>query len=120
MEPSTNREEVLFAAALERKSPDDRAAFLQRECADDPGLRVQVEQLLRHHEGQLGRPFLLDQPQLLAALVPTTPPSPPEGAGSFVGPYKLLQEIGEGGMGVVYMAEQAEPVRRLVALKIIK
>jgi serine/threonine protein kinase len=120
MEPSTSREEVLFAAALERKSPDERAAFLQRECADDPALRGQVEQLLRHHEAQLARPFLLDQPQLLSALMPTTPPSTPEGAGSFVGPYKLLQEIGEGGMGVVYMAEQAEPVRRMVALKIIK
>jgi serine/threonine protein kinase len=81
---------------------------------------VQLERLLTHHEAQPDRPFLLDQPQLLAALIPTLPLCPPEGAGSLVGPYKLLEGIGEGGMGVVYLAEQAEPVRRRVALKIIK
>jgi serine/threonine protein kinase len=119
IETSTEREEAIFVAALERKSADERAAFLDRACADQPELREQVEDLLRHHEAQPERPFLLDQPQLLPDLLPTSAAAA-ETVGAVVGRYKLLQQIGEGGMGVVYMAEQSEPVRRMVAFKIIK
>jgi serine/threonine protein kinase len=121
-------EEELFAAALE-KHATDRAAFLDHACAADAGLRGRVEALLRSHE-QAGS--FLDQP----AAPDVTGDEPagrwigspselgnrprPERPGSRVGPYKLLQQIGEGGMGTVWMAEQQEPVRRRVALKVIK
>src|SRR5206468_977933 len=96
--------------------PAERAAFLDRACGREPGLRGHLEALLAA-EGQLGS--FLARP----AAAPTdvfTPPPLSEGPGTRIGPYKLLQQIGEGGMGVVYMAEQEAPVRRKVALKIIK
>jgi serine/threonine protein kinase len=107
-----NVEEIFFAA-LELETPEARASFLDRVC-DDPGLRRRVEQLLAL-EAQTGG-FLES-----AALPPTLDlPKPPECAGTVIGPYKLLEPIGEGGMGTVYMAEQTHPVRRKVALKVIK
>jgi serine/threonine protein kinase len=110
----------LFLRAAEIEAPADRRAFLDRECGDDPGLRAQVESLLAASE-KVGS--FLDRPavQLPAADAATGAYQPlPEGVSSRIGPYKLLQQIGEGGMGVVYMAEQEEPVRRKVALKVIK
>src|SRR5262249_27228275 len=105
-------------SALDLSSPDERAAFLDRECASDLALRGQVEAMLQaHFEGD----SFLEKPA--AALGPTIeypPEGCSEGPGTLIGPYKLLQQIGEGGMGIVYMAEQQEPVRRMVALKIIK
>src|SRR5207253_2139927 len=77
------------------------------------GLRQRVENLLKSHTG--AGSFLQN-----ALAVTATMPSVVEGPGTKIGPYKLLQEIGQGGMGVVYMAEQETPVRRRVALKIIK
>jgi serine/threonine protein kinase len=108
-------ERAIFAEALDIADPGQRAAFLERACADRPELRRHIEELLAAQD-DLGS-FL--------ARPPVLPPSPPaaapgEGPGDRIGPYKLLQKIGEGGMGVVYMAEQEEPVRRKVALKIIK
>src|SRR5262245_9404349 len=102
------RVEELFQRALDLPR-EARAAFLARECADAE-LRAQVERLLRRHEqgGSLVSP-LAD---------PGAPPS--EGPGTVIGRYKLLQHIGDGGFGSVYMAEQTEPVVRKVALKIIK
>jgi len=116
-----NRDEPaksIFLDAQEIASPPARAAYLDRRCGADQRLRGEVETLLRHHE-RLGD--YLEQPacdpglaQDVAGRLPT------EGPGSIIGPYKLLEQIGEGGMGVVYMAEQTQPVRRKVALKIIK
>jgi hypothetical protein len=114
--PPADREEALFAAALEKPTRAERAAYLEGACGNDHALRARIEALLAAHEASGG---VLDAPP--AALPPTTAYRPlTEGPGTVIGPYKLLQQIGEGGMGVVYMAEQQEPVRRKVALKIIK
>jgi WD40 repeat protein/serine/threonine protein kinase len=108
--------EEIFLAAVEKPSPRERSAYLDQACGDDAGLRRWVEGLLRSHEQ--GGSFLegpLFEPEPTIGDV-----SQAEQAGSRVGPYKLLEEVGEGGMGVVYMAEQCVPVRRKVALKLIK
>jgi eukaryotic-like serine/threonine-protein kinase len=116
-------EETLFQLALE-KAPSERASFLAGVCAGDPELRERIESLLLAHE-QPGS-FLARPAEGIAtvaadpsrACLPTSAIC--EGPGTRIGPYKLLQRLGEGGMGVVYLAEQEQPVRRRVALKIIK
>jgi serine/threonine protein kinase/Flp pilus assembly protein TadD len=117
-------ERDIFIAALHEKDPAARAAFLAKACGDDRALREQVEQLLCE-QMELGS--FLERPagpEPDAGPVTRTPTeatsSPLEGPGSVIGPYKLIQEIGEGGMGTVYMAQQTEPVKRLVAMKLIK
>jgi WD40 repeat protein/serine/threonine protein kinase len=112
--PVTPRnEESIFAAALEKSPGTERDNFLDGACAGDAALRGRVEKLLKsHHEAGS---FLRPPP---AATVDHTPPT--ERPGSVIGPYKLLEQIGEGGMGTVFMAEQQVPVRRLVALKVVK
>jgi serine/threonine protein kinase/tetratricopeptide (TPR) repeat protein len=134
----------IFEHAIELIIPDEQKAYLDQACAASPELRQKVEELLRSY-AEAGS--ILDRPAVEAP--PTSGyESPPtgghepapqapgqtvdsfpkpegpgivvEGPGSRIGPYKLLQRIGEGGMGVVYMAEQEQPVRRRVALKIIK
>src|SRR6266567_8049789 len=126
MTPPPNREVALFSAALELPA-SQRAAYLAAACADDPALRLHLEALLRVHEDAI--PFLegpahpaQESPMGAEAPGPTVRLSVPLAAkaGGRIGRYKLLQQIGEGGCGVVYMAEQEEPVRRRVALKIIK
>jgi serine/threonine protein kinase len=110
----------LFLRAAEIEAPADRRVFLDQQCGDDAVLRAQVESLLAASE-KVGS--FLDRPavQVPAADGATGVYRPvTEGVGSRIGPYKLLQQIGEGGMGAVFMAEQQEPVRRTVALKIIK
>jgi serine/threonine protein kinase/tetratricopeptide (TPR) repeat protein len=110
-----DRAESVFAAAVALAGAD-RAAYLEQACAGDPALRQRVEALLRAHD----RPaHFLDRP---AAPPQETVEHVPDGvAGTLVaGRYKLLEAIGEGGMGTVWMAEQREPVKRLVALKLIK
>jgi WD40 repeat protein/serine/threonine protein kinase len=107
-------EESLFAQALEIESAAARAAFLDRACADNPALRAEVEALLRAHERSGD---LLDLPENLPA---TTDLPACERPGTILGPYKLLEQIGEGGMGTVWMAEQTEPMRRRVAVKVVK
>ena len=101
-------------------SPEAREAYLLGACGQDRGLRQSVDELLAafNDAGALG--FLHTGGRSQGA--PTVPADVPldEGPGTVIGRYKLLQRIGEGGMGVVYMAEQEEPVRRRVALKIIK
>ncbi|UCE61539.1 MAG: serine/threonine protein kinase [Phycisphaerales bacterium] len=110
------RLEALFSAAVELDSRGARKAFLDTACGDDAELRGQVEELLTAH-GKVGT--FLDTP-------PVDPESttevrvPDEVSGEKIGRYRILETIGEGGFGIVYMAEQEEPVRRKVALKVIK
>src|SRR5262249_15398823 len=94
----------------------DRAAYLDQACAGNPALRGRVEELLRAHD-QAGN-FLEENPLWSRAVIANPPIT--EGPGTRIGRYKLLQLIGEGGMGAVYMAEQEQSVRRKVALKIIR
>ena len=112
------REEALFQAAVPLGGAG-RATFLDRECAGDAALRARLEALLAAHE----------QPDTLLATAaegarPTIrvelAPVGEDAVGQTIGRYKLLEKIGEGGCGVVYVAEQTEPVRRRVALKLIK
>jgi tetratricopeptide (TPR) repeat protein len=108
-------EESIFAQALEIGSTAERAAFLDRACGDDPALRAEVEALLRAHDQPADLLNLPDQPVRTVDY-----PSGPERPGAVIGPYKLLEQIGEGGFGIVFMADQMEPVRRKVALKVLK
>ena len=107
--------EAIFFAAL-ALAPDRRAAYLEQACSDDQALRQKVERLLA---AQPAVRTFLEKP---AAGIDGDIGLPPiaECPGSVIGRYKLLEEIAEGGMGIVYMAEQREPVRRKVALKIVK
>lgn len=109
------QEQSIFIEALERSDPVERAAFLDRVCANAPALRQRIERLLQRH--QSGDGFLEPPGALLAATV-DEPIS--ESPGTVIGPYKLLEQLGEGGFGVVFMAEQSRPVRRKVALKVLK
>src|SRR5262249_36441551 len=124
---------TLFAEALEFASPAERAAYLDRACGNDEALRRHLETLLEAH-AQVGR-FLdpgaaaagasssaagkeiaeaaVDNPTSWGKAVTESP-------GVIIGPYKLLEQIGEGGFGVVFLAEQTQPVRRKVALKVLK
>src|SRR5262245_62992813 len=104
----------IFCDALELASPAERAAYLDRACGGDADLRRRVERLLEAHAEAEG--FLAAGPPVAAA----TTGRVAEAGGAVVGPYKLLEQIGEGGFGVVFLAEQTQPVRRKVALKIIK
>src|SRR5262245_47566959 len=110
-----DRIESVFAAALQQPSSEERVALLNRECADDPALRARVEALLKAHD-QAGS-FLKApaRPQATEDHGPIT-----ERPGTVIGPYRLMEAIGEGGFGLVFVAEQQHPVRRKVALKIIK
>jgi WD40 repeat protein/serine/threonine protein kinase len=107
-------EENLFHRALQLP-PNERAAFLDRECPADAGLRQRLEILLHAHEnpGSFLRPPV-PSPQA------TVDHAISERPGTVIGLYKLMEQIGEGGMGLVFVAEQQEPVRRKVALKVIK
>jgi serine/threonine protein kinase/tetratricopeptide (TPR) repeat protein len=106
-------ERSIFQAALEVDDPAERAAYIERACAGDLALRWQVEQLLKAHH-QPG-PFM-ERPALLVTMDEPLVERP----GTVIGPYKLMEQIGEGGMGLVFVAEQQLPVRRKVALKVIK
>jgi eukaryotic-like serine/threonine-protein kinase len=109
-------EREIFDAALAFTDPAKRSDYLDGACAGDRALRKHIEDLLEMH-GQLGS--FLESPAPAHAV--TSGPSPsPEKPGAVIGRYKLLQQIGEGGMGTVYMAEQTQPVHRKVALKLIK
>src|SRR5262245_25298994 len=113
-------EEEIFHQALVRSNPDDRLAYLKQACAGDPALREAVEALLRANVGATG---FLERPAPAVDPESTTGwegNGSTYGPGTVIGPYKLLEQIGEGGMGLVYVAEQERPVKRRVALKIIK
>jgi serine/threonine protein kinase/Leucine-rich repeat (LRR) protein len=131
MEDAANPIEALFAQAMLQRDPDRRAAFLDRACAGDARLRERIEALLKAH-GEAGS-FMADGSGKVAAetldnaagVIAPGGRRPHKGSliekpGTLIGRYKLLQQIGEGGFGVVYMAEQEVPVKRRVALKVIK
>ena len=139
-----SRLKQIFGGALEHAAGPERAAFLERVCAADSALRGQVEALVQSFEeasqflnsasepiNESGNDFALFGPPAGPPVIfspaigsGSTADAPmmalSEGPGSVIGPYKLLQKIGEGGMGVVFMAEQERPIRRKVALKVIR
>src|SRR5438034_2449086 len=118
--------EVAVFSAARRLPAGARAAYLDGACAGDGALRQRVEDLLRASEeaGAFLQETALGAQRPADALASPNPrpnsAASGEKAGDRIGRYKLLQQIGEGGCGVVYMAEQEEPVRRRVALKVIK
>src|SRR6187401_1349569 len=117
MNNASRNEKALFAAARELTDTAQRRAFLDQACADDPAMRRRLEEMFASQtkaeqffaEGQIG----LGLPATVNIRLTEKP-------GDRIGRYKLLEKIGEGGCGVVYVAEQEEPVRRRVALKVIK
>src|SRR5262245_49525494 len=119
------KEETLFTEAIEIADPADRAAFLDRACAGDAELRGRLDRLLARH-AQAGN--FLDDPAGAAltgafgdpSALTAGPSTSTHTIGNLIGPYKLIETIGEGGMGVVWLAQQERPVKRLVALKVIK
>ncbi len=114
VKPMNERE--LFIAALEKGDCPDRAAYLDDACGTDTPLRRRIEVLLREEQSLGG--FLESSPIRVPADINLSGAT--EGPGTVIGSYKLLEQIGEGGMGLVFMAEQAQPIRRRVALKILK
>src|SRR3954462_14979200 len=109
------RVKSIFLAAVERYPAEQWPAYLDEACGEDTALRGRVEELLGAHGGQ----------KSLAVPAPTQSGASGdrlelEQPGTVIGPYRLMEQIGEGGRGVVYVAEQSQPVRRHVALKVIK
>src|SRR5262249_53876610 len=102
----------IFNAAV-KLAHDERAAFLDRACGANRELRAEVESLLQAHDARAV--FLRDRVDRPPGYEPLA-----ERPGSVIGPFKLLEQIGEGGFGVVFLAEQTQPVRRKVALKVLK
>ena len=112
-------ESTIFEQALEKSEGTEREQFLAEACGDDTELRRRVDALLLAHENPES---FLDAPaeRFIGGELGETILVEVERAGKTIGPYKLLQQIGEGGMGVVFLAEQNEPIKRRVALKIVK
>src|SRR5262245_59855325 len=114
-------DEDIFQAARRIEAGTARDAYLVQACGKEAALREQVAALLRAHEES---PSYLEAPMFEVAGGVSSPPTldhpSPEKPVARIGPYKLLQQIGEGGFGIVFMAEQLSPVRRKVALKLIK
>src|ERR1039458_5749780 len=126
MNNPSEREVAVFNAALQLPA-GQRTAYLDEACSGENALRLKIEVLLRVHNEvgtflenptQEAGPSAVEKPGSSGTLRISAPPI--EQTGERIGRYKLLQQIGEGGCGVVYMAEQEEPVRRKVALKVIK
>src|SRR5437879_1817112 len=106
---------AVFCDALDRGTPELQADYLDRACEGKPELRARVEALLRAQEQASA---FLHEPPGSPAVTMDEPIR--ERPGTLIGPYKLLEPIGEGGFGIVFMAEQQQPVRRKVALKVLK
>src|ERR1051326_3385697 len=116
MKPDQANEETILEHALSFASVEERNAYLFGACAGNEDLQKRVESLIEAHDaagGFLNKKSASGRRTALESALEAKP-------GDRIGHYKLLQKIGEGGCGVVYMAEQEEPVRRRVALKIIK
>ena len=121
MAGKTIDDQAIFEVARKLDSRESRQAYLQQVCEGDPPLEQRIIALLQAYDEHAS--FLESPPTVLICLnnPPVGEPQAPDAEiGSQIGPYKLLEQIGEGGMGIVYLAEQREPVRRRVALKIIK
>src|SRR5262245_41203820 len=112
-------ESQVFGNALKLASPDERTAYLDQACAGNPRLRADVEALLRAHANDTD---FLEQPAraIGRAEVPPRPGAREQPGVVLDGRYRLLERIGEGGMGRVWLGEQTEPVQRRVAVKLIK
>ncbi len=141
MNPKPQREEALFQAAVQLTGPE-RAAFLDSACRGDSALRARLEALLAAHDQPAGvfaegaSPFGVppsggpaappakagtpNDPAAKTTMKLEISEAPDEAVGQTLGRYKLMERLGEGGCGVVYVAEQTQPVRRRVALKVIK
>jgi len=122
MSQTDQREEAVFAAALLLPA-GQRKSYLDTTCGADPQLRQRVESRLSAHPPPSPSPAPSDNDETLSATVVSggvLARLPEESPGDSIGRYKLLEKIGEGGFGVVYLAEQSEPVKRRVALKITK
>src|SRR5262245_18283710 len=107
----------IFDAAVELGTAAERAAYLDAACGQDAQLRAEVEGLLAHDNAAGSFLNLSARPDPAAN---TEGPAVVEGPGTAIGAYKLLEQLGEGGFGVVFLAEQQEPIRRRVALKVLK
>jgi WD40 repeat protein/serine/threonine protein kinase len=107
--------ETIFARAIEIAAPEERAAYLDQACQHDPDLRGEVAKLVGDHF-RAGK--FLEKPAVQIVATSEEPVS--ERPGTVIGPYKLLEQLGEGGFGVVFLAEQHQPLRRKVALKVLK
>jgi serine/threonine protein kinase len=115
MSDAANQAKSIFLDAFEKHAPEQWPAFLDQACAGDASLRAEVEKPLRarselgsFHEAPRSNPVgTIDDPDT-------------ERPGTVIGPYKLMEQIGEGGMGLVFVAEQQQPIRRKVAFKVIK
>src|SRR5947207_2010387 len=118
MSSAQEREVALFRAAAELPPGPARQAFLNQAC-DNPALRQRLETLLAAHD-QADTSLDQEAPALSPTLKLELPDIEDEVVGQTIGRYKLLEKVGEGGCGIVYVAEQTEPVRRRVALKVIK
>ena len=119
MKSEPPREEALFQAASQLTG-SSRAAFLDQACASDVALRQRLEALLAAHDAPTGFPDGEPVREPLAPTIALPEPVADEAVGQTLGSYKLREKLGEGGCGTVYVAEQTEPVRRKVALKVIK
>jgi len=106
---------AIFSEAIEKQTPEERAAYLDEVCGNDAKLRSKIDTLLKAHEQAGSFMNISDREPDVTLVAPSI-----EGAGTKIGRYELLELIGEGGMGLVYLAEQKEPVKRKVALKIVK
>src|SRR5262245_41258425 len=116
MPVDAERVQAVFLAAVEEEGGAGRAAVLERLCGADAEMLRRLPTLLRAHDAP-GRFLEPSAPNLVATVdeLPVT-----ERPGAMIGPYRLMEQVGEGGMGLVFVAEQQQPVRRKVALKVIK
>jgi WD40 repeat protein len=116
MSAESKDEEVIFKKAIKLKTSAERESYIKKVCGEDTKLLYRLKILLKAHEQAEG--FLESPPHAVNVTLDDSPLT--EGPGTVIGRYKLLEKIGEGGFGVVYMADQNKPISRRVALKIIK